>query len=127
MVTPAVVIGKEVRPIASMEYDLDKSRALPWTNFCTGEPVRLDWNGSGLSGTIPILSLAQYVERYASHPESKAAAPDGTPANSSTRGLLGRLHFHAADTSLVGKEINRLDEDDGVSIEDVEPIQLRLS
>jgi hypothetical protein len=60
--------------------------------------------------------LSEYVEGYRNHPESKAAAPDGLPAGPQTRGVLGRLHLTGGKLIRVGKEVDRLVEEDGIDL-----------
>ena len=49
-----------------------------------------------------------YILRlYTLHPESKSLAPDGTPCDAHTGGLLQRTHVIASQSRLVGKETDR--------------------
>lgn len=66
---------------APFERGLMESKALPWSDYRTGEPVSLDWEGNAFAGTIPVTRLDEFISGYERHAESKAAAPDGTPAN----------------------------------------------
>ena len=84
--------------------------------------IELDWDGLALAGSMPIMSLADYVTSYASHPEAKAAGTDGKPSGREARGVLGRLRLTAAGPAHIGKEIDRLDEDQGESLDDDGPI-----
>jgi hypothetical protein len=59
---------------------------------------------------------SEYVEGYRNHPQSKAAAPDGSPAGPQTRGVLGRLHLTGGKLIRVGKEVDRLAEEDGIDL-----------
>jgi hypothetical protein len=120
-VTPAVEIGDSVQPIAPFERDLTKSRKWAWADLRTGKLIRLDWDGNAHAGTVPVMRLNEFVAQYASHPESKAAGPDGLAATAETRGLLGRLHLTAGEPSRIGKELDRLDEDEGDSLERDQP------
>ena len=49
------------------------------------------------------MAFAQYIR----HPESKSLAPDGTPCNGDTCGLLGRYPVTASSFHLIGKETER--------------------
>ncbi len=120
-ITPAAEMGDSVQPIAPFERDLAKTRRLHWCDFRTGKPVSLDWEGNAHAGTVPVMRLDEFIAQYAEHPESKAAGPDGLPATSETRGLLGRLHLTDGEPTRVGKEIDRLDEGEGDSLERDEP------
>ena len=54
---------------------------------------------------------------YQEHPEAKSLAPDGSPCNSETRGLLQRAHIIAGELRYVGKETDRKwEEGDDISI-----------
>src|SRR5581483_2842718 len=94
VVSPAIEFGKRsIQPIAPFERGLSESRELPWTDYRTGEPVSLDWNGNAFAGTTPVTQLDEFIEAYRRHPESKAATPDGRPADKDTHGVLGRLRL----------------------------------
>jgi hypothetical protein len=121
-VTPAVVTGSnDVLPIAPFEKDLAKAKRLPWIDFHTGQPVRLDWGGSHLAGTLPVMRMSEYVEQYRRHPEAKAADESGNPAGPETRGVLGHLAVRSVRLARVGKEIDRLDQDEGATLDDEGP------
>jgi hypothetical protein len=117
VLTPAMTLGADVIPLAPFERDLTKARKLPWMDVTTGRSIEIDWSNAGYSGTVGIATLAEYIERYAEHSESKAADHDGRPAGASHRGMLGRLHVFAARRSHIGKEVNRLDEEAGTALE----------
>ena len=122
-ITPAKEIGRAVQPIAPSERDIPKSRRLPWTDFRTGKPIKLDWDGNAYSGTVPVMRLDQFVELHEEHPEAKAAAPNGVPASEDDRGVLGRLRLYAGAPRRIGKEVDRLDEDDEYSLGALDPAE----
>ena len=109
--------------IAPFEADLTKSKRLPWVDYNTGRALRLDWNGSGMEGTIPVTRLSEYVDQYQRHPEAKAADWKGDPAKTDTIGLLGRLRLRSTRLTRIGKEVDRLDQEDGASLELDQPIE----
>lgn len=109
-------------PIAPFESDLAKAKRLAWVDFNTGEPLRLDWHGSHMHGTLDVVRLSDYVEGYQNHPEAKAADHSGNPAESATVGRLGRLRVKSRKLNRIGKEIDRLDQDEGASLEPDRPI-----
>ncbi len=111
-------------PIAPFETDLAKARRLQWVDFNSGNPVRLDWAGSAMEGTLEVMRLHEYVEAYHRHPEAKAADCDGNPAGPETTGLLGRLRVQQRGRlRRIGKEIDRLDEDEGASLVPERPVE----
>jgi hypothetical protein len=63
----------DVLPMAPFEKDVRRSMRLPWVDFNTGKPIRIDWHGSAMAGSIGVMSLSQYVDDFQRHPESKAA------------------------------------------------------
>lgn len=123
-VTPRFLTrSSDVLPIAPFERELAKSRSTPWVDFFTGRKVALDWSGEHHAGTIPIMRMSDYIEDYRCHPEGKAADLDGSRAGSDTRGVLGRLAVRAVRLTRIGKEIDRLDEDEGASLDGSEAIE----
>lgn len=123
-VTPALEFRKKAaQPIAPFERGLLESENLPWTDYRTGEPLSLDWEGSAYAGTIPVTRLDEFISGYARHPESKAATSDGLPANEETRGVLGRLHLTGGAPRRIGKEMDRLDEDEEFTLDKVDPAE----
>jgi hypothetical protein len=123
-VIPAIQIGRaNPLPIAPFQADLAKSKRLPWVDFNTGKPIRLDWSGSSMVGTLSVMRLNEYVEQYQRHPEAKAADQDGNPARPDTIGLLGRLKLRSKRLRRIGKEVDRLDEDEGASLEPDQPTE----
>jgi hypothetical protein len=123
-VSATVKVGaKEFLPIAPFERDLGKSKRLAWVDFNTGEPIRLDWHGSHMHGTIPVMRLSQYIEGYQDHPEAKAADRFGRPAGPETTGLLQRLKLRSKRLQRIGKEVDRLDQEEGASLEPAPPVE----
>ena len=64
-VTPAIEIGKGVRPIAPFERDAVKSRKLKWYDFESGDIVDLDWNQTARAGSVGITTMEEFIELYA--------------------------------------------------------------
>jgi len=117
-VTPALEFRKKAaQPIAPFERGLPESKALPWTDYRTGAAVSLDWDGNAYAETIPVTRFDEFISGYARHPESKAAASDGTPANEDSRGVLERLHLTGGAPRRIGKEMDRLDEDEEFTLD----------
>jgi len=112
----------DVLPIAPYDADVRKSMKLQWVDFNSGDPIRLDWHRSAMAGTIGVTRLADYVENYHRHPEAKAADADGHPAGPQTVGPLFHLRVRSRRLSRIGKEVDRLDEDEGASLEPELPI-----
>ncbi|MGB8150595.1 MAG: hypothetical protein WCE97_05310, partial [Candidatus Cybelea sp.] len=70
-----------------------------------------------------VMRLADYVDDYKRHPEAKAADRDGNPAGPDTIGLLGRLRVQSKKLARIGKEVDRLDEEEGAALEPEQPIE----
>jgi hypothetical protein len=122
-VAPAVTGPNELLPIAPFEKDLHRSRRLQWVDYHTGDPIRLDWNGSSMAGTVPVMRLSEYVREYARHPEAKAADANGNPAGPNTVGLLYRLPLQSKRLIRIGKEVDRLRGDEGAVLAPDEPVE----
>jgi hypothetical protein len=61
---------------------------------------------------------------YQQHPEAKAADSRGEPAGTETIGLLGRLRVQQRGKLVrIGKEVDRLDEDQGAALKPDLPIE----
>jgi len=114
--------ANDVFPIAPFETDVRKSMKLQWVDFNTGDPIRLDWHRTGMAGTVGVMRLADYVDQYQEHPEAKAADCDGNPAGPETIGLLGRLRVRSKRLARIGKEVDRLNGDEGATLEPELPV-----
>jgi hypothetical protein len=57
--------------------------------------------------------FARLLIEYQEHPEAKSLAPDGTPCESHTTGLLQRAHIVAGEFRYIGKEADRKWEEGG--------------
>jgi hypothetical protein len=55
----------------------------------------------------------------------KAADRDGNPAGAETIGLLGRLQVRSKKLARIGKEVDRLDEDEGAALEPEQPVEYK--
>jgi hypothetical protein len=127
-VTPALEFRKKsAQPIAPFERGLLESKSLPWSDYRTGEAVSLDWDGNAYAGTIPVTRFDEFISGYARHPESKAAASDGALASEDSRGVLGRLHLTGGAPRRIGKEMDRLGEDDEFTLDRPDPAEYTSS
>jgi hypothetical protein len=61
--------------------------------------------------------FARLLIEYQEHPEAKSLAPDGTPCETNTSGLLLRSHVNAGEFRYVGKKTDRKwEEGDDISV-----------
>lgn len=67
--------------------------------------------------------LGDYVEDYQKHPEAKAADQGSNPAGPETIGLLRRLPVRSRKLARIGKELDRVGEEEGASLEPDRPIE----
>lgn len=81
----------------------------------------MDWSGEHHAGSIPFLRMDEYIREYRSHPEGKAGDLNGNRAGTDARGVLRRLSVTSIHLARIGKEIDRLGEDEGASLEGSEP------
>ncbi|HVR45249.1 MAG TPA: CRISPR-associated endonuclease Cas1 [Candidatus Binatia bacterium] len=122
-ITPAVIGSNEPLPIAPFERDLAKSKRLQLVDYHTGDPIRLDWSGSSMAHTVPVMRLSEYVQEYGRHPEAKAADWKSNPAGPDTIGLLHRLPLQSKRLIRIGKEVDRLGGDEGATLEPDRPVE----
>ena len=79
----------------------------------TGKPLRLYWGKkiAGLAlGLLPVQTYRDVLMRHVTHPEAKAAGPDGLPCGLATKGELSRLRVRIEGAIHVGKESHELEE-----------------
>jgi hypothetical protein len=115
-------VYEDIRPVMPFEKDLGKCRKLPCIDALTGDAIAIDWDRNGWAGAVPVLSLAEYVEEFRRHPELKAADSEGIPCTEETRGVLFSLPLESDGAIRIGKEVDRLDEDEGTSIDNDGPL-----
>jgi hypothetical protein len=100
--------------------------ARDYTEIHSGETVKL---GSEYRGKVVApQTLSNVIWRHFLHPEDKSLAPDGTPCNAYTRGLLLRRPIQAMiPFGYIGKEIERRSQEgeDPSLLEGTGPIQYR--
>jgi hypothetical protein len=76
---------------------------MPWSNIHDGTTHTLHPPTLAMLVQTFDMVFAQYIR----HPESKSLAPDGTPCQGNTCGLLGRYPVTASGFYLIGKETER--------------------
>ena len=76
-----------------------------------------------MDGTLSVIRLNEYIELYHRHPEAKAADQNGNPAGPDTVGLLARLRVWSKKLVRIRKEVDRLDQDEGASLEPDQPVE----
>lgn len=113
---------EDIHPVMPFESNLAKCRKLPCIDVKTGDPIAIDWDRNGWAGAVSVLSLAEYVEQFRRHPEAKAADSEGNPCTEETRGLLFSLPLESDGAIRIGKEVDRLDEDEGTSLDNDGPL-----
>jgi hypothetical protein len=75
-----------------------------------------------IHGTVVVQSYYDVYSDYREHPETKAATPTGDPVLPGTRGLLAPPTITATGVDRIGKEANRLTDDDLVDGDDDQPV-----
>ncbi len=104
---------RPIRPIAPYESDPRKWRKLQWVDLHTGRPVRLTWEhmAEGLATSlVRVQTYRDVLNRHVTHPEAKAAGPNGEPCEPHTTGELSRLRVHVTGFVHIGKESHELEE-----------------
>ena len=95
--------GIQVTLLAPFEKDSSQWMKMPHVNIHDGTTHTLD------NPTLPVLvqTFEMVFQQYHRHPESKSLAPDGSPCNADTAGLLKRYSVTATSFHLIGKETER--------------------
>lgn len=76
-----------------------------------------------MAGMVPVMRLSEYVRDYARHPEAKATDRDGRAAGPDTVGLLYRLPLESKRLIRIGKEVDRLSAEEGVTLRPDQPVE----
>jgi hypothetical protein len=115
----AAAAGRSL-PAAPYDPDPQHWEELAWYDRTTGKRIRLagvdperdpiGFAAAIESGTVPVRTLGDVLDRYDRRPEHKSLAPDGTSAGPTTAGLLRRRPVRSAPalTRLAGKEGHKL-------------------
>jgi hypothetical protein len=120
-----------LRLVAPYESRPDRWESLPWRNLYDEHDqaytIHTDRNrhndvveallstvGENGERRIRVLTLRDAMAAYFALPESKSAGPTGAPCGRSTAGLVRRRHVAARRVAFIGKESNRIeDQEDG--------------
>jgi hypothetical protein len=106
-----IEIGSPFRLVAPNELDARKWKDLTWVDVRNPEAgaYRVTTR-DGRSGTAGVDTFLDVLNKYETHPESKALGFDGRVCDRRTIGLLQHRPITAGKIVLVGKEANRLEE-----------------
>jgi hypothetical protein len=106
-----IEIGSPFRLVAPYETDARKWETLKWIDVHHPDADHYEISTKdGRPGTARVDTFLDVVNKYETHPESKALGPDGRVCDRQTIGLLRRRPITAGKIVLIGKEANRLDE-----------------
>jgi hypothetical protein len=115
--------GNDVLPIAPFETDVRKSMTLQCVDFNTGDPIRFGLAShrygrrSGSCAWPITLTTASRIRR------PRPPIGRAIPAGPKTIGLLGRLRVRSKRLARIGREVDRLDEEEGAALELEQPIE----
>jgi hypothetical protein len=109
------------RPAAPYQPDPSRWPHLDWFDRRNGQPIRVidshsldpETRAHVLTrGDVPVALLVDILTRYRRRAEHKSLAPDGRATRGGTRGFLLRRPVASgpAETELIGKEGNKLEE-----------------
>jgi hypothetical protein len=108
--------------LAPYNRDARKWLHLPWTDVYSGREFAVSTRGLQDVGTVPVKSFRDVLESYATHPEAKSAAPDGSPCDRTTVGLLVRRPVRATRVEYIGKESRRIEEVEAGQLHDLSEV-----
>jgi predicted nucleic acid-binding Zn ribbon protein len=92
--------------------------------FSPGDSMRRLWRArvgnpeAVIPGSVPVQTYGDYYRDFRLHPESKALGPDGQPCHPWTRGVLSPRHVRIVRHRRIGKEANRLNDQDESSVDE---------
>lgn len=107
---PAGVDPEHFHLFAPFESDARKWLTLPWRDVHSGREFAIATGHDVPYWAVGVKSYRDVVETYATHPEPKSAAQDGTECDRTTIGLLSRREVRATGITYVGKESTRVED-----------------
>lgn len=107
---PAGVDPEHFHLMAPFEKNPRKWLTLKWRDIHSGQEFRIATGHNAPYWAVGVQSYRDVVESYATHPEPKSAAQDGTECDRTTVGLLARRAVRAMGITYVGKESNRVED-----------------
>jgi hypothetical protein len=94
-----------------------------WIDIHSGKEYRIRTEGETGELAVRVQTIADVIDRFRIHPEAKSAGPNGNPANSWTKGLLGRLDIQVLTVFHIGKESNFIEQqEEGILIADPQAV-----
>jgi hypothetical protein len=99
--------------VAPYERGARQREQQDWINRFNGRAYRITTEpsaGFARPGTVTVKTYQDTILEYATHPEPKSIAPDGSPCDRTTLGLLVRRPVSPTIVQHIGKESNRLEE-----------------
>ncbi len=107
---PDGVDPKRFHLVAPYERDARKWLRMKWTDIHSGAEYSIATGSASVSKAVRVKSFRDVLEAFATHPEPKSAAPDGSACGLTTRGLLARRPVLATGVFYVGKESKQVEE-----------------
>ncbi|MGI8558533.1 MAG: hypothetical protein ACR2ND_09525 [Solirubrobacteraceae bacterium] len=107
---------------APYNTDARQWRKLAWTDTYTGNRYRITTTGQTTAGTVRVKTYRDVLNDYRTHSEPKSLAADGAPCDRSTVGLLGRRPVRALTITHIGKEANRLEDQEAGLVHDLNDV-----
>jgi hypothetical protein len=107
---PGLELGR-LTPIAPYTSNPDELLGLPWVNRHDGRPLRTTTRSCPENGAVRLKTYGDVLGEYRLHPDTKSGDPGGGQSHRGSVGLLPRLHIRVVEMRHIGKESNRLDEE----------------
>ncbi|HVA86259.1 MAG TPA: hypothetical protein VNF73_08095 [Candidatus Saccharimonadales bacterium] len=101
-----------VTPVAPYSTDVAGFLGWDWVDRRTGRPVRVTTREGGEPGRVRLKTYRDVVEAYVAHHEEKSGRAGARRGRIGSVGVLPRLHVVATEVRHIGKESNKLDEED---------------
>jgi hypothetical protein len=108
---PDGVVRDRLAVIGPYSSNASEFLQLPWRNRYDGREIAVTTQPGGEPGKVRLKTYRGVINDHRFHPEAKSGDPRGGPCLRTTRGLLPRRHVVATEVRHIGKESNRLEEE----------------
>lgn len=124
---PSGMSSDQLTPIAPYTAKPEELLSLPWVNRHDGRRLRVTTAPQGEAGAVRLKTYRDVIREYRLHPDAKSGDPAGGQAHRGSVGLLPRLHIRATEVRHIGKESNRMDEEEEGALVDADRIYVEYT
>lgn len=119
---PAGMSLDRLTPVAPYTSASDELLGLTWVNRHDAAPLRVTTDRRAPAGAVRLKTYGDVLTEYRAHPDAKSGDPRQGQSHRGSRGVLPRLKVLATDVRHIGKESNRLDEEEDGALGSAEDV-----